>query len=237
MENEAKLEAGYGLAKGDDAFATGVEAARQALSGIRQYAPSLVTVFASVRYDLEEMLRGVQAVVGEVPLVGASTAGEICNGPHHESVVVTIMASPYLGVTVGLGQRVSQNWQQALAQAVSPPGLAPFFSPDDNTAWSELTLQGKSAFALMFAPGETFSSILRSFEILEELKRLSQDRLPLIGGCAGDDLRMETNYVLWGGMLMQIVFCWSFARPNYALVLPWLMALIPPPLIPTDSIV
>lgn len=199
MENEAKLEVGYGLAKGDDAFATGVEAARQAVSGIRQYAPSLVTVFASVRYDLEEMLRGVQAVVGEVPLVGASTAGEICNGPHHESVVVTIMASPYLEVTVGLGQRVSQNWQQALAQAVSAPGLAPFFSPDDNTAWSELTLQGKSAFALMFAPGETFSSILRSFEILEELKRLSQDRLPLIGGCAGDDLRMETNYVLWGG--------------------------------------
>src|SRR5665254_16832 len=88
------------------------------------------TVFASVRYDLEEMLRGVQAVVGEVPLVGASTAGEICNGPHHESVVVTIMASPYLEVTVGLGQRVSQNWQTALAQAVSAPGSAPFFSPD-----------------------------------------------------------------------------------------------------------
>ncbi len=198
MENQEKLEVGYGFSQGDDAFAVGVEAARQALSGVREHAPSLVLVFASLRYDLEKLLRGVQSVVGEVPLAGASTAGEICNGPHQESVVVTILASPYLEVSVGLGERVSQDWRQAVAQAVGTPALAPFFSPEDSTAWSELTLQGKSAFALMFAPGETFTSILRSFEILEELKRLSQDRLPVIGGCAGDDLRLETNYVLWG---------------------------------------
>ena len=221
MENEAKLEIGYGLAKGDDAFATGVEAAKQALTGIQEYAPSLVLVFASIRYDLEELLRGVHTVVGDVPVVGATTAGEICNGPHHDSVVVTVLASPYLEVQVGLGQRVSQDWQQAVAQAVSAPGLAPFFSPDDNTAWSELTLQGKSAFALMFAPGETFTSILRSFEILEELKRLSQDRLPVIGGCAGDDLRMETNYVLWGGQAypdsLLLVICQTQLRFGIAM--------------------
>jgi diguanylate cyclase (GGDEF)-like protein/PAS domain S-box-containing protein len=198
MENEVKLEVGYGLAKGGDAFATGGTAAKQALSSIREYAPCLVLVFASISYDLEELLQGIQAVVGDVPLVGATTAGEICNGPQHDSVVVTILASPYLEVAVGLGQGVSYDWQKAMAQAVRAPGVAPFFSPDDDTTWSELTLQGKSAFAFLFVPGETFQSILRGFEILEELKRLSQNKLPVIGGAAGDNLRMETNYVLWG---------------------------------------
>ncbi len=198
MAGDAKLEIGYGLGKGDDSFATGVETARQALASIREYAPSLVTVFASVRYDLEELLRGVHAVVGDVPVVGATTAGEICNGSHHESAVVTILASPYLEVSVGVGENVSQGWRQAVTQAIGSPGMAPFFSPDDNTVWSELTLQGKSTFALLFTPGQSPHSVPLSFEILEELKHLSQGRLPFIGGCAADDWRLKTYYVFCG---------------------------------------
>ena len=95
INHQTKLEVGYGLGKGEDAFATGVEAAGQALAGIHEHAPAQVTVFASVRYDLEDLLRGVHKVVGDVPVVGATTAGEICNGSHHHSVVVTILASPY----------------------------------------------------------------------------------------------------------------------------------------------
>ncbi len=199
MADEVKLEVGHGLGKGADAFITGAEAAKQALSSIREHVPSLVLVFASIKYDLEELLRGVQSVVGEAPVVGATTSGEICDGPHRESVVVVIWASPYLTLSVGLGEQVSKGWQQAVAQVVSTPALSPFFSPEDNSAWSELTLQGKSAFALLFAPGETATVPLRGFEILEELKRLSQGRLPIVGGCASDDYRMETNYIFWGG--------------------------------------
>ena len=99
--------------------------------------------------------------------------------------------------------------------------LAPFFSPEDGAAWSNLTHQGKSAFALMFAPGETSTVWLRSFEILEALKRLSQDRLPVIGGCAGDNLRMETNYVLWGRRAYQdsflLVLCQTQLRFGIAM--------------------
>ena len=64
MENEAKLEIGYGLVKGGEAFAAGVKAAKQALTGIQECAPSLVLVFASVRYELEELLRGVHYAWG-----------------------------------------------------------------------------------------------------------------------------------------------------------------------------
>ena len=220
MANDAKLEIGYGLGKGDDSFATGVETARQALDGMRESALSLVLVFASIRYDLEELLRGVHAVVGDVPVVGATTAGEICNGPHHESVVVVSLASPYLKVRIGVGKGVARNWRQAVNQVVCSPEVAPFFSPQ-STIWSELTLQGKSVFGLMFSPGNTKSTDSHSFEILEELKRLSEGRLPIMGGCAADDWRLETNYVLCGGRAypdsLLLVLCETQLRFGLAL--------------------
>jgi hypothetical protein len=101
-------------------------------------------------------------------------------------------------VRVGLGQGVSRDWQQAVTQALNPPAVKPFFDPQDRHTWSELTRQGKSAFGLLFSPGNTRAADSRSFEILAELKRLSQGRLPIIGGAAADDWRLQTNYVLWG---------------------------------------
>jgi PAS domain S-box-containing protein len=188
------------MAKGDESFATGAEAARQAMTGVDEGRPlSAVLVFASVCYDLEEMLRGIHSVVGQAPVLGATTAGEICDGPQQGSVVVTVLASPYLRVQAGVGEGVSRDWRGALAQALSAPEVQPFFSPEENTIWPELTRQGKSAFALLFSPGQTQRADSLSPEILEELQRLSQGMLPIFGGSSADDWRLQTNYVLWNG--------------------------------------
>jgi PAS domain S-box-containing protein len=197
--NLTKLTVGYGMAKGDDSFATGVEAARQATADINECPPlSAVLVFASVHYDLEELLRGIHSVVGETLLLGTTTAGEICDGPQQESVVVVALASPYLKLRVGVGEGVSQDWRGALSQALSAPGIRPFFSGGEDAIWPELARHGKSAFALLFSPGNTRHADSRSYEILEELKRLSGGQLPIFGGSSADDWRMEANYVLWG---------------------------------------
>lgn len=194
--NMTKVKVGYGVGREDDAFATGAEAAWQAVTGINGHPLSAVLVFASVRYDLEELLRGIHGVVGEVPVLGTTTAGEICNGLQQESVVVVALASPYLSVQVGVGEGVSRDWQEAVTQAVSAPEVRPFFSPQDSTLWQELTRQGKAAFALLFSPGNTRHADSRSYEILEELKRLSEGQLPIFGGSSADDWCMEANYVL-----------------------------------------
>jgi PAS domain S-box-containing protein len=186
------------MAKGDDSLAVGLEAGRKALSGISKNAISVVLVFASVRYDLEETLEGIHRAVGEVPILGTSTAGEIYNAPQKESVVVVALASRYLAVRVGVGEKVSGNWSEAVAQAVSKPGVRPFFSPQDGTVWQELTRQGKTAFGVLFSPGNTRYANSQAFEILNELKGLSQGQLPIFGGGAADDWRMETNYVFYG---------------------------------------
>jgi signal transduction histidine kinase len=122
--------------------------------------------------------------------------------------VVVALASPHLRMKVGIGKGVSKNWQEALTQAINIPEVSPFFSPQSDTIWSELTRKGKSAFGVLFSPGNTQSADSCSFEILEELKRLSLGRLPFIGGGAADDWRMESNHIL----------CSSGAFPDSLLV-------------------
>jgi signal transduction histidine kinase/DNA-binding response OmpR family regulator/HPt (histidine-containing phosphotransfer) domain-containing protein len=193
----AKIRVGCATAEAVDSRAAGAAAAREALGHVGGVPLSAVIVFAPVTYDLSQVLAGVHDAVGEAPVFGASSAGEICNGIHHNRVVVTILASPYLKVRLGLGQRVSEDWQAAVAQAVGSTEVRPFFLPADNTVWRELTQQGKSAFAMLFSPGSTRTADSCGHEILEELKRLSLGRLPVFGGSAAD-WSLNANYVFHG---------------------------------------
>ncbi len=197
MDIYPKIEVGYSIGKGDSAFAVGQETARNALSSIRKHSISAVLVFASVSYDLEEVLRGIGSIVSDVPVLGTTTAGEICNGLYKESVVVVALASPHLKIHCALGHNVSQDWQMALEQVISSPGTAPFFQ-DSPIFWQELTRRGKTVIAVLFSPGNTRTADTLSYEILEELKRRTLGRIPIFGGASADDWRMEKNYVLLG---------------------------------------
>ena len=192
------LETGLGFSRGENAFATGAEAAQQAVQAQRHHPLTAVLVFASIRYDLEALLEGVRSVTGQVPTLGATTAGEICNGVHKESVVVVTLASPYLSVKVAVGREVSRDWNKAVMDAVDEGPVCDYFRTDNEAVWRKLIQQGTSPFAVLFSPGNTKGANSRSPEILMELVRRSQGLLPIFGGSAADDWKMEKNYVLLG---------------------------------------
>jgi hypothetical protein len=77
----SNLKIGYGWRQGDDAFVVGQQAAGDAVQDLEVGLLTAVLVFASVRYDLKQVLQGIQKVAGEAPVLGATTAGEICNVP------------------------------------------------------------------------------------------------------------------------------------------------------------
>jgi hypothetical protein len=79
MIDSTNIEVGYGLSKRDQSFHAGEEAARQALGSLNKLHPTVALVFASVRYDLPELLSGVASILGNIPTIGSTTAGEICN--------------------------------------------------------------------------------------------------------------------------------------------------------------
>jgi len=190
------VEVGYGAVKNLSSYNAGVDAAKEAMKAILRTSPSVVLVFASVCYSLEEVLAGVYSIVGDVPTIGATTAGEICNEQYSQSVLVTILASPYLKVHYAVGKNVSKNWRKALDEAVDDPALQSFFR-NSEYKW-QMRRQGKSAFALVFTPGLTKTASCNNNCIIEAIKQKSYGDFPIVGGAAADDLQMEKNYVLCG---------------------------------------
>jgi PAS domain-containing protein len=193
---EVVFEAGYVLGKGVDAFDTGATTARAALGQLKKLGPTLLIAFASPAYDLKRLADGIRQVAGDVPLIGTTTAGEICNRASHQSVALLALASPFLAVHIGFGRAVSHDWRQAIADAVATPALRRFFSPSDRSVWEPLAREGKTAVCLVFSPGNTRYADTRSFEIAEELKRLSGGMMPFFGGGSADDWHMEQNQVV-----------------------------------------
>lgn len=197
QNNHPKLETGYGTATGSSSYETGIEAAKKALESINEYKISAVIVHASIGYNLPEVLQGISEVVGDPPIFGTTTAGEICNGAHKGTVLVIILASPYLKVYCGIGRGVSSNWRSALNEAMNSPSIKPFFQ--DISEFSRKTkLEGKNVFVMLFSPGKTKHSNSYSYEILEALKTESLGMYPIIGGSSADDWALEKNYVFYG---------------------------------------
>lgn len=199
FEDELNLiETGCGFSKKTDAREAGIDAARQALRSIRRFPVSVLLVFASVRFEPEALLEGIRSVTGRVPLIGTSTAGEICNGLLKESVVVVALASPYLKVHSAVGRRASADWRAAVEEAVALPDVRPFFSPSDPACESfrkGLRREGKSVFGLLFSPGNTRTADTKSREILLELRQRCRRLIPFCGGSSADDWRLEKNHV------------------------------------------
>jgi len=116
--NDSLLEIGHGIGEGPDSFQAGATAATQASAGVPLAPRVAVMVYASVCFDLQQVLRGIQSVLPDIPLLGCTTAGEICNGPLEARVVVTVIASPCMKVSLGLGREVARGWSGALDDAI-----------------------------------------------------------------------------------------------------------------------
>ncbi len=183
------VEVGNGVGASYDAHAAGAAAATQALEAIARFTPSLAIVFASGLLDPEEVARGVTSVTGGCPMVGTSSAGEICCGHTEGTVVVTVLASPYLSAQVGVGEGLSVDWEQAVRAALprndnsayfrdAPKLGRPFYFAHPASGLSPL-------FGLLFSPGVSMERPSYSYDVHTFLKQRTLGRVPIVGGCSG----------------------------------------------------
>jgi hypothetical protein len=166
-----------GHANHKEARKAGVSATEQALEGDD---PKLVVVFCSDRYDLPELLAGVNETSGGVPLIGCSTAGEIATaGPRDASVVVTVCGGDGFSAATAAGSAASGQLRQAGAGAAACMDSLP---EHPHRVLMLLTdgLAGDQSEIVRGAYGQVGAGV------------------PLVGGCAGDDLKMAATYQLHG---------------------------------------
>ena len=155
---------GVGRSSESNARVAGKAAARDALRG---HDPRLLLVFASERYALDGLLGAIRAEVGNVPLIGATSAGEIATaGPSAESVVVVAWGGPGFSVATSVAANVSRRLRAAGAEVAS--------------SLSEVAVRSYRIL-LLFTDGAAGDQQ----EIIRGAYGVAGAGVPLVGGCAG----------------------------------------------------
>jgi len=210
------IEFGAACIQNDNSYQAGLAAARQAMGQITKFKGSLVMVFSSVKYNLQEVLDGVTAVTGDMPMVGCSTAGEFCNGIHKETVTVAVLASPYISVKVGVGRRVDIDYSRAVLEAIVHAGAQELF--DDKPRQTESGGVDvdftRRAFALTFLPGTTKTTYSFNYDVIEFLRKSALHPLPIVGACAADDCKWQETYQFCNGQVYTNAFVAAFVETH-----------------------
>lgn len=172
---------GVGQSGDRDPAAAGREAAARAIEGSD---PRLLVVFASSRYELAPLLAAINQRSGGVPLIGCSTAGEIASsGPGDAGVVITAIGGDGFGAHVAAAEGASTRLREAGAEAARCiDGL------DGHRHRTLMILSDGLA-------GDQQEVVRGAYSVVGA-------GTPLVGGCAGDDMRMERTYQLFGDQVL-----------------------------------
>jgi hypothetical protein len=174
--------AAVGHSSDHNAYAAGSSAAEQALE---HDDAKLLVVFCTDSYDLDELLRGINERSGGVPLIGCSTAGQIAAGQSGAAMaVVTAIGGDGFDVVTAATELTEGALREAGADvATRVAGL--------NGKPHRVVVLLSDALA-----GDQQEVIRGAYGVLGAA-------VPLVGGCAGDDLKMAATYQLHNDEVLQ----------------------------------
>jgi hypothetical protein len=177
----ARRWVGVGDSERTDARAAGREAAAGALE---RADPKLLIVFCSDALDGSELVQGIREEAGDVPLIGCSTAGEITTGgPRDASVVVTALGGAGFDVRTAAAEAASTRLREAGAEVAACLG-------DVEHHPHRVLLLLTDGLA-----GDQQAIVRGAYSV-------AGAGVPLVGGCAGDDLKMQRTTQLFGDRVL-----------------------------------
>lgn len=145
---------------------------------------SLLLVFFSVRYDLDQLSTELERAFPETLIVGCSSSGEIGPGGYqNHGLTAHAFAYADFSVSVAEYQHLSQlsikQWHDETIKLHSEHNCQYKLANDDNS------------FALLLIDG-----LSRREEAFTRVVSNAISGIPMIGGSAGDDLCYEATFVL-----------------------------------------
>jgi hypothetical protein len=176
--NIMSLKAAVGVGYEEDSFLAGVTAAEEAHKQLGGDTPSAVIVFASSKYNQEEMLKGVRSITGDALLIGSSTAGEIVTeGPvATSSVAVMLLVSDDVKFFAGAGASVTEGAHQA----------------GKSTAEIVKNMAGGDELKSFIMIPDVLAS--NGAEIVRGVVEVLGQYFPVVGGASGDDFQFKKTY-------------------------------------------
>ena len=146
--------------------------------------PKLLIVFCSQAHNLGQLLREIRKRAGGVPLIGCTTAGQIATaGPSDVGVVVAALGGKGFAVRTTVATEASGNLREAGAcVARGLPGHADL--PHKVMLLLSDGLSGDQQEIVRGAHGVLGAAV------------------PLVGGCAGDDLKMSRTFQFYDDRIL-----------------------------------
>ena len=173
---------GVGRSACPDAVEAARECVREALAG---RAASLVVLFASADFDLPVFVRRAHEECGDAQLIGCSTAGEIATtGPGDAGAVAFAFGGEGFTVSTTAVSGIAQDARGAGARAAGC-----------------LTDVADAPHRVLLLLTDGLAGDQQ--EIVRGAYSIAGAGVPLVGGCAGDDLRMVRTHQFWGGEVLQ----------------------------------
>ena len=166
-----------------DPTSAGREAVTSALRGLSEAGvePRLLVVYASSSYDPDALAASLGAAAGDVALIGCTTAGEIATaGPGEAGVVVFALGGDGFSVSTAMAEIVDGDLRSA-----------------GSTAARCVDAVDKRASTVLLILSDGLAGDQQ--EVVRGAYEQVGASIPLVGGCAGDDLRMTTTRQFYGG--------------------------------------
>lgn len=163
----------------------GCEAARGAVAALGQM-PSLVMVAAPFNYEPTAMLKGIRTEIGDAIVVGASTAGHFAQGAYQTAgsgiAVCAMTAGPY---------RFGGAWVGSISQDMRAAG----HEVARRAAGAVQGGLGPASAVLVVSDGLASAQ----HDLLTGIYSVGGAAVPVVGGCAADDLGRQATRVYFGG--------------------------------------
>lgn len=158
------------------------EVVRDACEGRR---PKLVVLFVSEVYDLPALVSRAAVAAGDAQLIGCSTAGEISTGGPSDAGVVAVAFG-------GEGFAISTTAVSGIAADARHTGAEAAACLGD-------VADSPHRVLLMLTDGLAGDQQ----EIVRGAYSVAGAGVPLVGGCAGDDLKMAATHQFHDGRVLQ----------------------------------
>jgi len=180
------IKSGAGLSQNlSDHKKAGAEAASQAIQKLGGEKPSILFAFSSIKYQQEDVLKGIREVAPDAIVVGGSAAGEITSWVTvFDGVNVLAIASDSVKFVTGIGTGVSADSFKAGAMAAE--------QVIKNAAGEKPNL------FIMLPDGMTGNGAA----IVDGVKSILGENAPIIGGSLGDDYLFKKTFEYHGDKVL-----------------------------------
>jgi hypothetical protein len=206
------ISIGIGFSSSRDSKTAAIEAIENAKKDIKLSGPyTLGLLFSSSNYDIKKLVNSANKIFGNTTWVGCTTAGEISNiGATNNSCVVMIIKSEYIKLGIGVSKDIYNNpfecGKRSMKDAISKLKLDKYMHAyisylTSKSKGTETLVKNNPFVVLSLFAGSSAERAVNSDEVLKGMKEVSDYRIPIIGGNAGDDFKLKGTYQFVNGKI------------------------------------